>query len=68
MSPSGDGAGVVGMEEHAGPGDAQRADRRVVSHTLVRKRKLPQLQQGDVILTGGGVVPLGFQTLWTRFG
>lgn len=56
------------MEEHVGPGDAQRADRRVVSHTLVRKRKLPQLQQGDVILTGGGVVPLGFQTLWTRFG
>lgn len=53
------------MEEHGGPGDAKRADHRVVSITLVGEWELLQLHQGDVILTGRGVVPLLVETLWT---
>lgn len=58
LSPSRDGAGVVGMEETGCPGNADRADRRVVLQTLVWEWKFDQLHQGDVILMSVGVVPL----------
>ncbi len=58
LSPSRDGAGVVGMEEPGCPGNADRADRRVVRQTFICEWKFAKLHQGDVILMGVGVVPL----------
>ena len=57
-SPSRDAAGVVGMEESGGPGNADRADGRIVLQTLLWVRKFHQLHQGDVILTVTVVEPL----------
>lgn len=58
LSPSRDGTAVVGMEEPGGPGNTDRADRRVAHQTLLGHRKFLQLHQSDVVLTGDGVIPL----------
>lgn len=54
------------MEEPGGPGDTHGADSWVFGQTLVRVREFLQLDQSDVVLPGGDVVPL-FQTCEVRF-
>lgn len=55
-SPSGDAAGVIGLEQLRGPGDTDGADGRILLHTYFLKGKLLQFYQSDVILVAGGVV------------
>lgn len=57
-SPPRDAAGVVGMEESGGPGNADRADGRIVRQTFLWVWRFHQLHQGDVILTIAVVEPL----------
>lgn len=54
-TPPGDAAGVVGLEELRGPGDADGADGRVVLQAFLLEGKLLQLQQSDVVLVVGTV-------------
>lgn len=57
--PPRDAAGVVGLEELGGPGNADGADGRIVLKAFLFERKLLQLQQGNVVLVGAGVVTGG---------
>lgn len=57
-SPSRDAAGVVRMEKSGGPGNADRADGRIVRQTFLWVWMFHQLHQGDVILTVAVVEPL----------
>lgn len=58
-SPSGDAAGVVGLKQLGGPGNADGAHRRIVLETFLLEGKLLHLHQSDVVLVAAGVVPAG---------
>ena len=55
--PPRDAAGVVGLKQLGGPGDADGPHRRVFLDAFLFEGKLLQLHQSDVVLIAGGVVP-----------
>lgn len=55
-SPSGDAAGVIGLEQFRGPGETDGSDGRVLLQTFFLKGKLLQFYQSDVILVAAGIV------------
>lgn len=55
-APARDAAGVVGLEQVSGPGNAHSSDGRVVVEAFLGEGKLLELYERDVVLVGGGDV------------